>query len=83
MEQEHSSTVSKSRILIEVLYGQRGDDTIPGMKKPKPRQSIGVTEVMEIRVTPQEKAAYRKAAELNGLSLSVWVRLTLNNKVRK
>ena len=53
------------------------------MKKPKPRQSLGVTEVMEIRVTPQEKAAYRKAAEINGLSLSVWVRLTLNNKVRK
>jgi uncharacterized protein (DUF1778 family) len=40
------------------------------------------TESMEIRVQPEEKTAFREAAELAGIPLSAWVRERLRRAAR-
>jgi predicted HicB family RNase H-like nuclease len=37
--------------------------------------------VLQSRVQPSEKAAYQKAAKLEGKDLSTWVRETLNKHI--
>jgi uncharacterized protein (DUF1778 family) len=39
------------------------------------------TSTIEIRVSDDEKAAFRQAAELSGLSLSAWIRERLRKAV--
>lgn len=41
------------------------------------------TKHLEVRVTPKEKESYIRRATAMGLSLSVWVRLTLREATKK
>lgn len=48
------------------------------MSTPKRgRPSMGRSEYLEVRLTPEEKARYEQAAKQTGLALSDWVRLNL------
>lgn len=40
-------------------------------------KKLVLTEYLEVRVSPKEKNAYWDAAQRQGLSLSVWVRMSL------
>lgn len=42
----------------------------------------GKSEIIQIRVTPSEKASFERAAEVNGLSISAWVRERLRKDAR-
>jgi hypothetical protein len=49
-----------------------------GMNESKRgRPSLGRTEYLEVRLTPEEKFAFENAARASGISLSDWVRLNL------
>jgi hypothetical protein len=39
--------------------------------------------VLQSRVQPSEKAAYQRAAKIDGKDLSTWVRETLNQAITK
>ena len=49
-------------------------------KKKRGRPSQGRSEYLEVRLTPEEKQAFETAAEVNGQSLSDWVRQGLRAK---
>jgi len=46
-------------------------------KAKRGRPSMGRSEYLEVRLTPEEKARYEQAAKATGLALSDWVRLNL------
>lgn len=48
-----------------------------------PRDGIGSTKRMELRLLEDEKAAYSLAAELEDMNLSEWIRLHLNRAASK
>lgn len=43
---------------------------------------MGKTETILIRLEPEEKEAFRQAAEISGLSLSTWARERLRRSAR-
>jgi len=45
------------------------------------RPSSGRTEYLEVRLTVEEKKEFEKTAQINGLSLSDWVRTTLRSSL--
>lgn len=47
-------------------------------KRKRGRPSQDRTEYLEVRIDRAEKANYNAAAKTMGVSLSAWVRLTLN-----
>ena len=49
-----------------------------GKRKTPGRPNTGRTEYLEVRVSPQEKERYARAAAECGISLSDWVRLSLS-----
>jgi predicted HicB family RNase H-like nuclease len=49
-----------------------------GSKAQKTRE-----EPVQIRVLPEEKTAYKAAAERTGLSMSAWMRMTLNREAER
>jgi len=46
-------------------------------KKKRGRPSMGRSEYLEVRLTPEEKSRYEQAASATGLALSDWVRVSL------
>lgn len=40
------------------------------------------TEIIQVRVTPAEKVTFESVAELNGISISAWVRERLRRDAR-
>ena len=53
------------------------------MKRPvgRPKQTNRRTESLEIRLTENEKRAFREAALISGISVSTWVRERLRRAV--
>ena len=47
------------------------------LKRKPGRPSLGRTDKLQIRLTPNEKATFERIAEEHGLSLSDWVRANL------
>ena len=45
-----------------------------GRGRVRPGSDTGKSEYLEIRLSPDEKAAFRDAADMAGLALSAWVR---------
>lgn len=54
----------------------------PSIGRP-PRDGVGATERVEIRVTAEEHKAYKAAAEAKGQSISQWVREVLGRAVKR
>jgi hypothetical protein len=61
--------------------------TLEGMEKKRgrPPKRAGTTraEILEVRLQPTEKQAFREAADLAGLPLSAWVRERLRVVARQ
>ncbi len=54
------------------------------MVRPKKPENEKASDVIPpIRVTKEQKDAYKKAAKDNGFSLSAWVKKTLDKEVNK
>lgn len=52
------------------------EETIYIKRKPG-RPSVGRTDKLQIRLTPNEKEVFEQAAQKHGMSLSDWVRMNL------
>jgi predicted HicB family RNase H-like nuclease len=50
----------------------------PKVGRPKLAKGEARETVLQSRVQPSEKAAYKKAAKSEGMDLSTWIRHTLN-----
>ena len=50
--------------------------------RPKFAKGEAKAIVLQSRVQPSEKAAYRKAAKSQGVDLSTWIRETLNQAIK-
>lgn len=48
----------------------------------KVQNSAGRTELMQLRVQPDEKSSFQEAADIAGLPLSAWVRERLRRAAR-
>jgi uncharacterized protein (DUF1778 family) len=53
------------------------------MGRPKKRPEESKTDWIEVRCEESEKAAFRQAAEAQGLALSAWIRQALRRTARK
>lgn len=52
------------------------------LKRGRPPKQRSSSEVLPpVRVTPQQKIIYKKAAELAGLSLSAWLKKAADEKL--
>ncbi len=51
--------------------------------RPKLAKGEAKSVVLQTRVQPDERAAYAKAAKVQGVDLSTWVRETLNHALGK
>lgn len=62
-------------LICVVLWHNLG--MVPKKKAKVGRPSSGRSELMQLRLSPEEKDAFNRAAEEYGLSLSDWARLNL------
>lgn len=54
----------------------------PKRGRPPKWAGLGKTLLMQVRLSPSEKAAFTEAADLDGQQLSVWVRDVLRRAAR-